>query len=266
MNSEPGIALFDSGLGGVSVFNSLAKAFPHEKFYYLGDTARLPYGTKSPQTLTRYVQKNIEFLKQFPIKLLIVACNSASSVLDSMPIETDFPVWSVIPMGAAQALEKSKTKNMVLWATKTTIAQDKYNLFINSIDSQVTLLHQACPMLVPLVEENHIDHPATELFIDEYLKSFPKEADTLILGCTHYPFLINLLKRKLPSHVHIIESGEFCIKTLSQSFEHGDVKKNNNSSAPIHEFYLTDNSVHFQKICKNWIAPTLKIHFHSVDL
>ena len=266
MRADHGIALFDSGLGGVSVFNALAQAFPKENFYYLGDTARLPYGTKSAHTLKKYVQKNVDFLSQFPIKLLIVACNSASSVLDEMNFNLPFPVWSVIPMGASQALKLTKTKNIMLWATQTTIDQKKYSLFFKRNSKNIQLHTQACPMLVPLVEQGHLSHPATDLFIKEYLKSFPPEADTLILGCTHYPFLKDAISRQLPEKVQIIESGELSAQALSRAFKAKKVLPKVEPHQQAHEFYLTDHSIRFENTCKSWLSKNIKVNFQSVDL
>ncbi len=212
MNKQDYIGVFDSGVGGLSILTKLLTDFPNESFIYLGDTARLPYGTKSKDTIKKYVKRNIKYLiLNYPIKAIVVACNSASSVLN----EIDLPVKTigVIKAGAHAALNKTKTNHIGLWATRTTVSLKKYDKEVLSLNPKVKLTSVSCPTLVALVEEMGSLHPLLNITFDYYLLDIlqnPK-IDTLILGCTHFPFFKDRLKEHMKSKnivIKIVDSSE----------------------------------------------------------
>lgn len=204
------IGVFDSGIGGLSVLNHLMHTFPEEHFVYLGDTARLPYGSKSPSTIQKYVKQNINYLlKKQNIKSLVVACNSASAVLNQIQLdsETDFKMgispslFGVITPGASAASQMTKNKKVAVWATRATVNQKSYEVALKKMDPEIQVFQIPCPLLVPLVEEGLWDHPITSAAIDLYLKPLNgQDVDTLVLGCTHYPFLRDSIEKQILKH------------------------------------------------------------------
>ncbi len=193
--SERPIGIFDSGIGGLTVYRALKKLLPKEKFVYLGDTARLPYGTKSPRTIIRFSLENAEFLMKFDIKALVVACNTSSSVaLDELKRRySQLVIIGVIEPSARMALKLSPRKKIGVIGTEATIRSGKYQKFLRERGAEV--LSKPCPLFVPLVEEGWIDHPVTMMVAEEYLREFRNRVDTLILGCTHYPVIKSAISR-----------------------------------------------------------------------
>jgi glutamate racemase len=193
-DSRP-IGVFDSGIGGLTVLKELAHQFPHENFLYLGDTARLPYGSKSPQTIRKYSEQNIHFLQKQNVKAIVIACNTASSqVPEKELLET--PIYNVIEPGSLRALQLSNSKKIGLVATRATVQSQAYTKRIHSLEPKAEVFAQAAPLFVPLAEEGWDSDPITNLIVFRYLKPLLDEnIDTLILGCTHYP----LVKEKIES-------------------------------------------------------------------
>ena len=189
------IGVFDSGVGGLTVVSALRQRLPGESILYLGDTARLPYGSKSPDTVTRYTRRNIEFLTERGVKAVVVACNTASAL--ALPTSTcmDVPTWGVIEPGARKAAAVSRGRVGVI-ATEATVRSDAYPQALRAIRPDLEILSQACPLFVPLVEEGWHDDPVTEEVAERYLRPLlDAGVDTLVLGCTHYPLLKPVLQR-----------------------------------------------------------------------
>lgn len=204
----PAIGVFDSGLGGLTVLKSLIEAYPQENFIYLGDTARLPYGSKSPETIREYAVQIMNYLSTVAkLKALVVACNSASTQVR----ERDWlgiPVFTVIEPGAKLALESSVTKRIGLMATRATVQSDVYGQKIRELNPEAQLIANPCPLLVPLAEEGWVDDPITNLVVYRYVQPLLREnIDTLILGCTHYPILATSIQKAAGSDVTLIHSG-----------------------------------------------------------
>lgn len=247
------IGVFDSGIGGLTVLKELEKAFPQENFIYLGDTARLPYGSKSSNTIKKYVEQNIKFfLEQKDIKALVLACNSASTVLEDLDIPKHIEVFGVIQPGAETALKTSKSKKIGLWATRATVNGQAYAKALKKLNPDHQYTATACPLLVPLVEEGLWDHPLTlqafELYLDEIIKA---EVDTLILGCTHYPLIKASLQKYLDQkglkQIQIIDSAIALTEKIKNAFEKELIRPAKNHSGPSH-ICLTDDSEHFKSI------------------
>jgi glutamate racemase len=206
--AERPIGVFDSGIGGLTVLKALVDALPAEDFIYLGDTARVPYGTKSNEVIVRYSRENTGFLLARGIKLLVVACNTSSAVaLDAIARDTMVPVVGVIEPGARAAVRTSRTGPIGVIGTEATIASGAYTRVIRRLRPSVEIYARACPLLVPLAEEGWVDNDVAERAVEHYLRSMKLAGiDTLLLGCTHYPLLRELFAAVLGPAVRIVDS------------------------------------------------------------
>jgi glutamate racemase len=259
------IGLFDSGIGGLTVLKALWSALPEESFVYLGDTARLPYGSKSPQTIERYCLQNVDFLVRRGVKAIVVACNTASTVLlDHGPREFPVPVYNVIEPGAAEALKASTRKQIGVLGTKATIAAKSYARAIHRIDSGATVYQAACPLLVPLVEEGLEDDPLTNLFIYRYLNPLLQAGvDTLILGCTHYPALRAGFEKVAGPNVVLVDSAQAIAHQISSDMG----TRLHPSRAPRRtEFLTTDSAQCFLEVAQRLMHPHPVPELIAVDI
>jgi len=207
----PVIGVFDSGFGGLTVLRELRKVLPNADYLYFGDTAHLPYGAKSVRTVAKYAIASAQFLEQHGINMLVVACNTATALaLEDIRAAVKVPVVGVIEPGAQRASQISKTRRAAVIATEATVASHAYHRALESFGLQAT--EKACPLLVPLVEEGWVEHPVTEqvahIYVDEIFRDGARNADVLVLGCTHYPLIRPLLRRVAPAHVEIVDSAE----------------------------------------------------------
>src|SRR5258705_9162427 len=213
MNSLP-IGIFDSGVGGLTVYSALHEHLPNERFVYLGDTARVPYGTKSLATVERYAVENAEFLAALGIKMLVVACNTASALaLPAIRKSLDIEVVGVIGPGARAAVSAVTKKHagvrtVGVIATESTVRSGAYTAAIKKADSTVKVIEQACPLLVPLAEEGWADNEVARTVAETYLKDLRANIETLVLGCTHYPILREVIQEAVGQEVTLIDSGE----------------------------------------------------------
>jgi len=202
------IGIFDSGVGGLTVLQATRKLLPGRDLVYLGDTARVPYGTKSPETVKRYALQAAEFLAQQNVEMLVVACNTASSVaLDTLRATFPVPIVGVIEPGAEQAIAATSNKRVGIVGTEGTIHSGAYPQALRQLDAQVEVWGQACPLFVPLAEEGWAEHAVARLCAEEYLRPLIEhDIDTLVLGCTHYPLLKKVLQQVLGPAVTLIDS------------------------------------------------------------
>ncbi|MFH1196283.1 MAG: glutamate racemase, partial [bacterium] len=209
MNRTNPIGFFDSGIGGLTVVRAVSELLPNENIVYFGDTARVPYGSKSNDTVVEYSIQAANFLLRKNIKLLIVACNTASSVaLKELKRFLTIPVIGMIEPGAKMALRESSKGVIGVIGTRATINNKAYGHELKRLNPKLTVYEQACPLFVPLSEEGWIDHKATEIVAKEYLSGFKeKKIDTLILGCTHYPILKNVIQKVVGNKIKLIDSG-----------------------------------------------------------
>lgn len=216
MNDSRPIGVFDSGIGGLTVVRALMNHLPYENIVYFGDTARVPYGSKSAQVVRDYAAQDTDVLLQHDVKMIVIACNTVSAVaLDVVQKRSRIPVVGVILPGAESAVWASKNRRVGVIGTTSTIASNAYTNAIRQIDSAVQVFSRPCPLFVPLVEEGWTEHAATGIIAKEYL--FPlilDKIDTLVLGCTHYPLLKNAINRVFNNSVTLVDSGEATAKTV----------------------------------------------------
>jgi glutamate racemase len=252
------IGVFDSGVGGLTVVRALMERLPFESIHYFGDTARVPYGVKSVETIAHYTTQIAEFLLEKPVKLLIIACNtmaavSAQVVRDLSPV----PVLDVIDAGALAALAASHSRRIGIIGTPTTINSNAYALAIHQVEPEARIVSQACPLFVPLVEEGWLDHPVTRMTAQEYLKPvLAEKVDTLVLGCTHYPLLKPLLAEVAGSQVALVDSAEAMAERAAALLTDHDLH-NPARTRPDYHFYVTDVPLRFQTIGERFLGRSL---------
>ncbi len=207
-SSKRPIGVFDSGLGGLTVVKELNRHLPNEKVVYFGDTARVPYGTKSSSTIIRYSREIVRVLLKHKVKMVVVACNTASSLaLETLKKEFDIPMVGVIDPGARKASQVTRNGKVGIIATSSTVKSGKYAKKIKQIDRHINVFSRACPLFVPLAEEGWLDNAVTYQVARQYLKEMKKyKIDTLILGCTHYPLLRGVLRRVMGPRVQLVDS------------------------------------------------------------
>lgn len=209
------IGVFDSGVGGLTVLRALKRRWPAENFVYLADTARLPYGSKSLHTIHQYADQNIRFLEKFNMKAVVVACNSASTAILEMPLKSTIPILNVVAPGARVAVKTSTTHRIGVLGTRATVMSEAYPRAIRKIAPETHVVQQACPLLVPLVEEGWFNDPVTNLIVYRYVNRFEGEqVDTLILGCTHYPALRAAIQKAVGPDVQLVDSSLGLIEDL----------------------------------------------------
>jgi glutamate racemase len=206
--AKKAIGVFDSGIGGLTVVREIMNRLPNEDIVYFGDTARVPYGTKSPETVLRFSRENLAFLKSKNVKLIVVACNTASSIaLPALHEEEEIPLIGVLLPGAQAAARATRNGRVVVIGTTATITSSAYVRALRDINPRVEVWTRPCPLFVPLVEEGWLDNDVTYLTTKAYLEPVASfGADTLVLGCTHYPLLKNVLSRVLGEEVTLVDS------------------------------------------------------------
>jgi len=258
------IGIFDSGVGGLTVMRELLEALPQESFLYLGDTARLPYGSKSPQTIRRYLTQNIDFLKRFGTKAIVVACNSASTVLDTDEWN-GLPIYGVIRPGAGAACSQTRNKRIGVLGTRATIRSSAYRLALHAADPSVTVFQQACPLLVPLVEEGLENDVVTDLLLERYLSEIlAADIDTLILGCTHYPVLKQRIARIVGPAVTLVDSARVIADKLTADLHEGRLPASRGSRTNL--IWMTDTAEDFQVVGRRILEPYQVDEWRQADL
>ena len=257
MNEKP-IGIFDSGIGGLTVVNKIFRLLPNEKIIYFGDTARVPYGNKSKETVTRFSKEIVRFLLRFKVKLIIVACNTASSLsLGALQSFFSIPIVGVIKPGVAEAFKATKTRRIGIIGTEATISSNAYKREIKSINKNYFTVQKSCPLFVPLVETQWLNSDITFRIAKKYLSPMlDKKIDTLILGCTHYPLLKNVIGKIAGKKVALIDSSTAVAKYTKNLLE----KKNllGNSRKKRAEFFTSDNTKSFGKLARIFLGKNIK--------
>ncbi|HEX4575204.1 MAG TPA: glutamate racemase [Gemmatimonadales bacterium] len=258
MNPAP-LGVFDSGIGGLTVARAMFERLPRESVIYFGDTARVPYGPKSPETVRRYSDEILAYLVGRGVKAVVVACNtSTAQALDHLRAHAAVPVIGVIEPGARAAVRASRSGKIGVIGTAGTIASGAYERAIKALRSDATVYARACPLFVPLVEEGWFDHPATELIAREYLEPLKRAGvDVLVLGCTHYPLLKALLARVIGPDVALIDSGEATADAVRQEVEQRGLAAPP-SSDPTHRFVVSDDEPHFRRVGARFLGEKLQ--------
>ncbi|HZE64765.1 MAG TPA: glutamate racemase [Pyrinomonadaceae bacterium] len=269
MNPNLPIGIFDSGVGGLTVYRALHERLPAERFIYLGDTARVPYGTKSLSTVERYGIENAKFLEAQGIKLLVVACNTASALaLPAIGNTVNIQVVGVIEPGARAALRIAGGKRIAVIATEATVQSGAYAKAINNIDPRAKVIERACPLFVPLAEEGWANSDVARSVAGQYLRDL-RDADlgALVLGCTHYPILRQLIGEVIGTDVPLIDSGEAAAQEVKSLLESKQLRASQTTREleerrlcdDLDHFYVTDAAERFAKVAERFLgtAPSV---------
>lgn len=258
------IGIFDSGVGGLSVLKQFLKYLPFESYIYLGDTARVPYGNKSKETIREYARECANFLLEKDVKLIVIACHTVSSVaLDVVENIANVPVVGMIEPATKSALVTSKNRRIGVIGTRATINSNSYSKSLSKhfAGNELEIFTKACPLFVPLAEEGFITHQSTKLIAEEYLAELRNsDIDTLILGCTHYPLLSKVISETLPD-VELIDSGEqaaiYSIRLLAERNALVE-EKDKYFVQPDVKFYLTDIPITFPEIARTFLGYEIR--------
>lgn len=244
LDAQSAIGIFDSGLGGLTVLSAIHKLLPHEDLIYFGDTARVPYGSKSKETVIRYSIEIADFLQTKNIKMIVVACNTASShALSALQKKFSIPVLGVVEPGVAalQSLHHEQLQKVAVIATRSTVRSQAYQQEIEKQFANIQLVAQACPLFVPLVEEGLLDKNFTDMIVRQYLDELDREQiKHIILGCTHYPLLKKTIQRLYP-HFHLIDSSVQTAKTVQNILTEKNLLHANGGSIRLYVSDITDS-------------------------
>ena len=257
MEDRP-IGMFDSGVGGLTVYKEIKEKLPYEKIIYLGDTKEFPYGSKSKQSIIDLSKKNIEYLLRFNVKAIIIACGTATSqALDEVKSMYDIPIIGIIEPTVNYIKENKKYKDIGIIATRGTIRSNTWEKELKSKIQDIKIYNKECPLLAPMAEEGWTQNEIATLTIKEYLKDFPK-LDALILGCTHYPLFENTIKKEL-KNVEIINTGKIIADFLSKNLCSNKNIKKEEQVKKIDEIYLTDTECNFVNVANNILNSKVNI-------
>jgi len=263
MSDERPIGVFDSGIGGLTVVKALRDLLPNENISYLGDTARVPYGPKSPETVQRYAIELAEMLTKEKAKALVAACNTVSSVaLPALTQKFPVPVIGVIERGARAALAASRNRRIGVIGTRATIRSGAYEKALQTEDPNVHVISRACPLLVPLIEEGLLRDDVTEQIILRYLEPLlDDEIDTLVLGCTHYPLLTGAIARVLRRQIMIVDSAQNCARAVEQMLDQQSLRAAPLNNGKLH-VALTDSADNFLNVARD----ALQLQFGEIEI
>lgn len=252
------IGIFDSGVGGLTVLREIMRVLPQEDTVYFGDTARVPYGSKSPETVTRYAGEIASFLLRRDIKLLVVACNTVSAVaLPTLKRQLSIPVVGVIEPGARRAVEVTRSGRIGVIGTAGTIRSSAYTRAIKRLNAEVEVLTRACPLFVPLAEEGWTDNQVARLTVQNYLQELKAASvDTLVLGCTHYPLLKTAIAEFMGSEVALVDSAEETARTVAGILESRQLLR------PVaekgnHHYFVSDIPAGFVRVGNRFLGGRL---------
>jgi glutamate racemase len=257
MNQSP-IGIFDSGIGGLTVARAIFEQLPGESTVYFGDTARVPYGPKSPETVRRYSLEILRWLMEQRVKAVVIACNTSTAhALETLQAESPVPVIGVIEPGAAAAASVEGDGPIGVIGTAGTIASNAYAKAIHRARPDAKVEQRACPLFVPLVEEGWFDHPAADLIAREYLAPLTAAGvGALVLGCTHYPLLKPLLQRVMGSEVRLIDSGQETARVVASALRERGLEAPDGAPAS-HRFAVSDDEARFRQVGARFIGDRL---------
>src|SRR5207302_7902419 len=263
MSDSRPIGVFDSGIGGLTVVKALRDLLPNENISYLGDTARVPYGPKSPETVQRYAVELAGILTQKNAKALVVACNTVSSVALPLLIKKfPVPVVGVIEPGARAALQATRNRHVGVIGTRATIRSGAYEKALRATDNDVRVSSRACPLLVPLIEEGLLNDAVTDQVIMRYLQPLLKdEIDTLVLGCTHYPLLTDAIARVLRRQIMVVDSAQNCARAVEEMLNQQSLRAASQNRGELH-VALTDAADNFLNVARD----ALQLSFGEIEL
>ena len=258
-HSNQPIGVFDSGLGGLTVVKELNHLLPNEGIVYFGDTARVPYGTKSAETIIRYSREIVKVLLKHKVKMVVVACNTASSwALDVLKKEFDLPILGVIEPGARKAVGVTRNNRVGIIATSSTVKSGKYAKKIVQLNKNIIVTSQSCPLFVPLVEEGWFDHSVTYQVAQEYLGDMKKnKVDTLILGCTHYPLLKEVVHRVMGPKVQLVDSAQEVALQVKELLIKNRILRTRLGPCQ-HLYIVSDEPKQFQRLAMRFLGGGVK--------
>lgn len=261
------IGVFDSGLGGLTAVKEIMRLFPDESIVYFGDTGRVPYGTRSRETILKYTHDDINFLLSRDVKMIVIACGTASSAaLPEIKDEFNVPIYGVVDAGAYEASRVTKNNKIGIIGTTATIKSGAYNKYISQYNTQAVTFEKACPLFVPLVENGHFNTPVTKLVVEEYLKDIRDAGvDTLILGCTHYPLLKEAIAEYMGDDVTLISPGEevakFLRKKITPDNAHSNVRDDEQYS-----YYVSDSVASFEELGGIFLETKINGKVNKIDI
>lgn len=256
-NKQP-IGVFDSGLGGLTVVKEITKILPNEDIIYFGDTARVPYGPRSPETIKKFSEENTEFLLSKKVKCIIIACNTSSAVAGEYLKRkfNNIPVFEVINPAAKMAARSGKKIGII--GTRATIGSKAYEKDIKKYSKSAEVLSRACPLFVPFIEEGVINGSALELVANEYLEDLRKEKiDTLVMGCTHYPIIRNIIANAVDNHVKIVDPGVSVSEEVSAFLKENNLLNPKNSKG-AKSFFVSDLTNRFTTVAEMFLGEKIK--------
>lgn len=254
--SDLPIGIFDSGLGGLTVVKEIIKVLPHENIIYLGDTARVPYGTRSRETVKRFSLEDANFLLKKNVKCVIIACNTSSAFAgDYLKKKLSIPVFDVITPALNDALIRSSKAKTGIIGTRGTVESGAYKV----------KYQKACPLFVPFIEEGEVDSPALKLIVKEYLTPIKGKIDTLILGCTHYPIIEKIIAKEIGSKVFLINPGKSVAKKMKEYFSKNNLINGQNNNGKIN-YYVTDMTERFTKVAETFLGSKIGSKLKEIDL
>lgn len=266
MDNRP-IGVFDSGLGGLTAVKELMHQLPHENIVYFGDTGRVPYGTRSNETIIKYVFQDIRFLLNFDIKMIIIACGTASSVaLQEVRQQFDIPIVGVVEPAVERAVQVSKNKRIGVIGTNGTINSGSYVRRIQQLDNSIKAYAKACPLFVPLVENGYIDNQVAELVAEEYLQPLKEyNVDTLIMGCTHYPLLKHIIAKVMGGNVELIDPGAETALYVKNLLKSSDALADAHLPAQ-RKYFVSDSIENFGKIGGLFLQKEIDDLVQKIDI
>lgn len=267
MNNNAPIGFMDSGVGGLTVVREALKQLPNETLYYLGDSARCPYGPRPAEQVLEYTWEMTRFLMRHQVKMLVIACNTATAVaLPEIKRSLPIPVLGVISPGTRAALKSTSNNQVGVIGTEITVTSGAYSTALQQKSPQTTVLEQACPKFVPIVESKQYESPIARKIVRDTLKPLKDTAiDTLVLGCTHYPLLRPLIQEEMGSGVTLIDSGAEAISEVSMLLDYYELSAKPAEQLPDHRFFTTGSKNIFETITKDWLGLD-KLNVTKIDL
>jgi glutamate racemase len=258
MEKEKPVGVFDSGIGGLTVVKRIASALPTEDIIYFGDTARVPYGSKSNSTVIEYSLQDAKFLINKNVKAIVVACNTSSSVaLEELKSNFHIPVIGMIEPGAQFAVNSTKTGRIGIIGTRATVKNKAYSSAIKKLNPDIDVFEKACPLFVPLAEEGWIKHKAAYDIAEEYLKDLKKmNIDTLVLGCTHYPILAKVIQDVIGENVKLVDSGIASAEVVKKELDRYNLHTNKYSPGN-QQFYVSDIPLKFKEVASLFLGKQI---------
>lgn len=265
-NKTSPIGIFDSGIGGLTVAKRIIAMLPNENIVYFGDSARVPYGSKSNETVIEYSIQDAQFLISKNVKLIIVACNTASSIaINKLKERFTIPIIGMIEPGTQLALKSTKNGRIGVIGTDATINNKAYSSELNRIENNLEIIEKPCPLFVPIAEEGWLDHEATKLIAKEYLQDLKDfGVDTVILGCTHYPLLSGVIQEVMGEDVTLIDSGMAASLEVEDYLNGRGVRNDSNQLGTL-EFYVSDLPAKFKSVAERFLGTEVK-HIEKIDI